>query len=82
VVRRLWTIIGVRNVAHSFRWHQSLLGLPPAAPEHEDFEQVLDSDGTVVLCLHEWGAHDHPTLRSPRDPDGYYVMVSALTESP
>lgn len=22
-----WTIIGVRDVAHSFRWYQSLLGL-------------------------------------------------------
>ena len=81
---------------------------------------------TVLLCLHQWGSHDHPTLASPassqpgnglllffrvddfdaalararglvakleqepginpstgtrefalRDPDGYYVMVSA-----
>jgi len=81
----------------------------------------------VLLCLHQWGAHEHPTLTSPdtaipgnglllffrvddfdmalkrarvlvpqleeepnlnpatgtmefalRDPDGYYVMVSAL----
>ncbi|HEV2112457.1 MAG TPA: VOC family protein [Gammaproteobacteria bacterium] len=81
----------------------------------------------MLLCLHEWGAHDHPSLMSPdaatpgnglllffrvddfdralkrartlvtrleeephlnpntktqefalRDPDGYYVMLSAL----
>jgi catechol 2,3-dioxygenase-like lactoylglutathione lyase family enzyme len=125
-MRRTWTIIGVRDVAGSFRWYQSLLGLPPTAPEHDDFGQILDS-GTVLLCLHAWGAHEHPPLASPdlaqpgnglllffrvddfdtplararalasqleeephvnpstgtlefslRDPDGYYVTISAL----
>jgi catechol 2,3-dioxygenase-like lactoylglutathione lyase family enzyme len=126
-MKRTWTIIGVSDVAVSFKWYQSLLGLPPTAPAHDYFGQILDSDGTVLLCLHAWGAHDHPSLTSPdhaqpgnglllffrvddfdqalpraraletrleeepslnpstgtmefalRDPDGYYVMVSAL----
>jgi catechol 2,3-dioxygenase-like lactoylglutathione lyase family enzyme len=124
---RSWTIIGVADVASSFRWYQTLLGLPVAAPSHNYFGQVVDSDGTVLLCLHQWGAHQHPTLTSPkraepgnglllffriesfelalaaaralngrleeepglnpntgrmefslRDPDGYFVTVSAL----
>ena len=127
-MRRTWTIIGVGDVAGSFKWYQSLLGLPETAPAHDYFGQILDTDGTVLLCLHQWGAHDHPTLTSPdkatpgnglllffrvddfdlalsraraladrleeepqvnpatgtmefalRDPDGYYVMVSALS---
>lgn len=126
-MKRTWTIIGVADVAHSFRWYQSLLGLPETAPAHAHFGQILDTDGTVLLCLHQWGAHEHPTLDSPghaqpgnglllffrvddfdaalpraralvarleeepgvnpstgtrefalRDPDGYYVMLSAL----
>jgi catechol 2,3-dioxygenase-like lactoylglutathione lyase family enzyme len=126
-VKRTWTIIGVADVARSFRWYQSLFGQPRSAPAHDYFGQILDTDGTVLLCLHEWGAHEHPTLSSPdvaepgnglllffrvddfdealkrarglvrqleeeprtnpatgtlefalRDPDGYYVMVSAL----
>jgi catechol 2,3-dioxygenase-like lactoylglutathione lyase family enzyme len=64
-VRRTWTIIGVGDVPRSFAWYQSLLGLPPTAPAHDDFGQVLDSDGTVLLCLHAWGAHEHPSLTSP-----------------
>jgi len=129
-MRRTWTIIGVHDVAASFKWYQSLLGLPPTAPEHDDFGQILDSDGTVLLCLHAWGAHEHPPLASPdlaqpgnglllffrvddvdtplararalasrleeephvnpstgtlefslRDPDGYYVTISALDAS-
>ena len=127
-MRRLWTIIGVRDVPRSFRWYQSLLGLPESAPEHSYFGQIRDSDETVLVSLHAWGAHDHPTLTSPeqaqpgnglllffrvddidkalprartlvarleeephmnpnthtrefslRDPDGYYVTISALS---
>src|SRR5512132_1893754 len=127
-MRRTWTIIGVGDVPGSFKWYQSLLGLPETAPAHDYFGQILDSDGTVLLCLHEWGAHEHPSLMSPdhgspgnglllffrvddfdlalhracslvtrleegphvnpntqtkefslRDPDGYYVTISALS---
>jgi catechol 2,3-dioxygenase-like lactoylglutathione lyase family enzyme len=127
-MKRLWTIIGVSNVLRSFRWYQALLGQPETLPAHDDWGQILDSDGTVLLCLHEWGAHEHPPLMSPdngtpgnglllffrvedfdlalqraralggrfveephlnpntetrefslRDPDGYYVTISALS---
>jgi catechol 2,3-dioxygenase-like lactoylglutathione lyase family enzyme len=126
-MKRTWTIIGVREVARSFKWYQSLFGQPATIPSHPDFGQVLDSDGTVLLCLHQWGAHEHPSLISPdkgtpgnglllffriddfdralkraralvarleedphvnphtgtkefslRDPDGYYLTLSAL----
>ena len=129
-MRRTWTIIGVGDVAISCKWYQSLLGLPETVPAHDDFGQILDSDGTVLLCLHEWGAHEHPSLISPdhaqpgnglllffrvdefdmvlqraralvagfeeqphvnlntgttefslRDPDGYYVTISALSST-
>ncbi|HZY34112.1 MAG TPA: VOC family protein, partial [Rhodanobacter sp.] len=102
--------------------------LPETAPAHDYFGQILDPDGTVLLCLHAWGAHEHPSLTSPdraqpgnglllffrvddfdmalsraralvarleeepqvnpntgtrefslRDPDGYYVTISALS---
>ena len=125
-MKRIWTIIGVRDVASSFRWYQSLFGQARASPAHDHFAQILDTDGTVLLCLHQWGAHQHPSLTSPdkalpgnglllffrvddydqalnraralaarfeedahvnpntqrwefslRDPDGYYVTISA-----
>ena len=127
LMRRTWTIIGVSDVARSFAWYQTLFGLPKSAPAHDYFGQILDADGTVLLCLHQWGIHGHPPLTRPdpppgnglllffrvddfdealpraralvsrleeephrnpstatmefalRDPDGYYVMVSALS---
>jgi catechol 2,3-dioxygenase-like lactoylglutathione lyase family enzyme len=64
-MKRTWTIIAVDNVAASLRWYQALLGLPETAPEHDYFGQVIDTDGTVLLCLHSWGEHEHPSLTSP-----------------
>ena len=64
-MKRIWPIVGVRDVAHSFKWYQSLLDLPKTAPAHSYWGQILDADGTVLLCLHEWGEHEHPTLRNP-----------------
>ena len=127
-MKRLWTVIGVNDVFASFKWYLALFGQPDRPPEHDDFGQVLDNDGTVLLCVHQWGAHDHPTLTTPekgtpgnglilffrvddfeaalqraqalvtkleeephvnpstrtnefslRDPDGYYVSISALS---
>ena len=64
-MKRTWTIIGVTDVAASFAWYQTLFGQPHTAPAHDHWGQLLDDDGTVLLCLHQWGAHDHPSLNSP-----------------
>ena len=64
-MKRTWTIIGVGDVPGSFKWYQALFGQPATLPAHDYFGQILDSDGTVLLCLHEWGAHEHPSLMSP-----------------
>lgn len=66
-MKRAWTIIGVSDVPRSFKWYQSLFGQRATSPAHRDFGQLLDSDGTVLLCLHQWGVEDHPSLMSPGD---------------
>lgn len=64
-MKRTWTIVAVADVPKSFAWYQSLFGQRRTEPAHDHFGQVVDDDGTVLLCLHAWGEHDHPTLRSP-----------------
>lgn len=128
-MKRIWTVIGVSDVSKSFKWYQSLFGQPETAPGHEYWGQILDTDGTVLLSLHQWATHGHPSLMNPddgtpgnglllffrvddyemaldraralvdrfeeephlnpntqtsefsvRDPDGYYVTISALNQ--
>jgi catechol 2,3-dioxygenase-like lactoylglutathione lyase family enzyme len=65
-MKRIWPIIGVRDVRASSRWYRALLGQTDRAPEHEDFDLIADDDDTVLLGLHEWGAHgEGPPLRAP-----------------
>jgi catechol 2,3-dioxygenase-like lactoylglutathione lyase family enzyme len=64
-MKRTWTIIGVADVERSYHRYQSLFGQPRSSPAHDYFSQILDTDGTVLLCLHRWGDHGHPTLTSP-----------------
>ena len=52
------------DVSSSRKWYQSLFGQPETPPAHDYFGQILDSDGTVLICLHKWGDHEHP-LMSP-----------------
>ena len=74
-MRRTWTIIGVTDVARSCAWYQTLLGLPKSAPAHDYFGQILDADGTVLLCLHQWGTHGHPPLTRPDPPPGNGLLL-------
>lgn len=125
-MKRTWPIIGVLDVRLSSDWYRALLGCSNNHPGDEAFDQLLDEDGTVLLCVHRWGDDDHPSLSGPtgsapgnglllffcvddfeealkrgrrlaklekepqenpntrarefslRDPDGYYVTVSAF----
>jgi catechol 2,3-dioxygenase-like lactoylglutathione lyase family enzyme len=75
-MKRTWTIIGVSDVPLSFNWYQALFGHALSLPAHDYFGQILDSDGTVLLCLHKWGAHEHPSLMSPdHGPPGNGLLL-------
>jgi catechol 2,3-dioxygenase-like lactoylglutathione lyase family enzyme len=75
-MKHIWTIIGVVDVQLSFKWYQLLLGQPETAPAHDYWGQIRDSDGTVLLCLHQWGSHEHPSLTSPgKAPPGNGLLL-------
>jgi catechol 2,3-dioxygenase-like lactoylglutathione lyase family enzyme len=39
------------------------------------FGQILDADGAVLLCLHQWATHGHPTLTRPDPPPGNGLLL-------
>ena len=70
-------LIAVRNVRASSRWYAQLLGAD-SLPEHDhrDAYDRIWCAGQLVLQLHAWDAHDHPSLVN-RDaaPPGHGVVV-------
>jgi len=66
-MKRTWPIIAVDDVQHSSRWYRQLLGCTNNHPGKDTFDQLLDADGTVLLCLHAWDGpegHAHPPFVS------------------
>jgi len=70
---RTWPIIAVTNVAESAVWYTRLLRATDNHPRATVFDQILDADGTVLLCLHHWGpsgrsgTHHWPSLARAGD---------------
>jgi hypothetical protein len=65
-MKRTWPIIAVRDVQLSSKWYQALLACPNTHSDSVVFDQIVDADGTVLVCLHHWGDHGHPSLTSPQ----------------
>lgn len=72
---RTWTIVGVLDVHASHAWYAALLGRTASAPAHDHFGQIVDDDGTVLLCLHAWGAHEHPSLTRAEPTPGNGLLL-------
>jgi catechol 2,3-dioxygenase-like lactoylglutathione lyase family enzyme len=70
-MKRIWPIVAVRNVAESSTWYARLLNATNNHPGAAVFDQIVDEDGAVLLCLHHWGPsglrgdHHYPSLSNP-----------------
>jgi catechol 2,3-dioxygenase-like lactoylglutathione lyase family enzyme len=61
---RTWPFITVADVRKSSAWYRTLLGgrssMEPDHPHRRLFEQIVDTDGAVLLCLINWADHELP----------------------
>lgn len=58
---KLDTIIAVKDVEASSAWYQCVFGCKSIHGGREFDVLTTDSD-EVLICLHKWGEHDHPTM--------------------
>ena len=61
---RNWPGIRVNDTVASSEWYRYLLNCQSAlgegSPDRSRFDQLVDADGAVLLCLLQWDAHqDH-----------------------
>ena len=73
-------IIAVKQVATSSKWYQELFDCK-SIHGGDEFDVLVDEKGTVLLCLHVWGAHDHPSMMDPdKKPGNGLILYFRTTE--
>ena len=67
-------IIAVNDVERSSKWYQSLLGCKSIHGGNE-FDILADENNNVILCLHKWGEHEHPTMINQKITPGNGLLL-------
>lgn len=72
-------IIAVKDVEASSRWYQSVFG---CKSKHggDLFDILVVENEEVLICLHKWGEHEHPTMKSPKIPPGNGLILYFRTK--
>lgn len=72
-------IIAVRDVNESAKWYQSVF---ECRRKHggPDIAVLEDSNGEIMICLHKWGEHDHPTMTHPTSNPGNGLILYFKTD--
>lgn len=77
---KLDPIIAVNDVEASSQWYQGLLACK-SVHGGKEFDVLSDEHGAVLLCLHQWGAHEHPTMLDPSITAGNGLILYFRTDN-
>lgn len=72
-------IIAVRDVETSFEWYRSVFGCR-RTHGGDAFAVLVSEREEVMLCLHAWGEHNHPTMTDPGISHGNGLILYFKTD--
>ena len=73
-------IIAVKDVEASANWYQQVFGFRRTHGGHEYFAVLVSEADEILLCLHKWGEHDHPTMTNSEIKPGNGLILYFRTE--
>ncbi|MEO6719608.1 MAG: VOC family protein [Ferruginibacter sp.] len=73
-------IIAVKDVDASSKWYEKIFGFKRTHAGNE-FAVLVSEDDEIILCLHKWGEHDHPTMTNPNITKGNGLILYFRTEN-
>ncbi|WKV12633.1 VOC family protein [Marivirga harenae] len=73
-------IIAVQNVNESSKWYQSVFNCK-RTHGGDEFAVLADENNEVLVCLHKWGKHEHPTMKNPKITSGNGLILYFRTEN-
>jgi len=68
-------IIAVKNVEESSKWYQG------SKHGGDEFDVLVTQEDEIFICLHKWGAHEHPTMKNPNISPGNGLILYFRTEN-
>lgn len=74
------TIIAVKDVEASSRWYQQVFGCRKTHGG-KDFAVLVSENDEVLLCLHKWSEHEHPTMIDPGITPGNGLLLYFRTDN-
>lgn len=74
MMTRLDPIIAVKNVKASAEWYRNVFGFMNShGGDH--FAVLTNKGGEIILCLHAWERHNHPTMANPDIATGNGLLL-------
>tara|TARA_R110002020_G_scaffold170310_1_gene359867 strand:+ start:166 stop:555 length:390 start_codon:yes stop_codon:yes gene_type:complete len=73
-------IIAVKDISVSAEWYQSVFNCKRTHGGN-DFAVLVDENGGILICLHRWGEHGHPTMMSPNGTAGNGLILYYKTDN-
>lgn len=77
---KLDPIVAVKDVEASSKWYQAIFGCM-SMHGGKEFDILVFENNEVLLCLHKWGAHGHPTMTDPDITPGNGLILYLRTEN-
>ena len=76
---KLEPIIGVQDVEKSADWYQNILNLQ-SSHGGDSFEMLVNKNSEIILCLHSWEEHGHPTLLEPENNGNGLILYFKIED--
>ncbi len=73
-------IIAVKDVEASSKWYQAVFKCR-SMHGGKEFDILVSENDEVLICLHKWGEHQHPTMLDPDITPGNGLILYFRTEN-
>ena len=77
---KLDPIIAVKNVEASSKWYQSIFGCR-SLHGGKEFDVLVSENDDILICLHKWGEHHHPTMTNSAISPGNGLILYFRTQN-
>ena len=80
IMTRLDPMIAVKDVEASAAWYKEIFNFKN---DHggKHFSVLVSDDNEIVLCLHKWEEHNHPTMKDPEIRPGNGLLLYFRTDA-